>query len=258
MSEERLQKLLSQWGLASRRQAERLITEGQVRVNGAIATLGQKANPEIDTIEVSGKLLNSERRPQLRYLLLNKPLGVISTCSDPQNRSTVLDLLSPDLKSVGLHPVGRLDAFTTGALLLTNDGPLTHRLTHPSHNTTKTYQVEVKGKPSVHDLNHWRQGILLDGRMTRPAKVRLLHQGTDSAHLEIVLQEGRNRQIRRIAKQLGYPVLRLHRTAVGPLKLSGLKPGDYRHLSPKEISLLHQETSPDVPLNSSHSIARCG
>lgn len=257
MPQERLQKLLSQWGLASRRQAERLIADGQVRVNGAIATLGQKANPEEDLIEVQGKFLKSEHRPRQQYLLINKPLGVISTCDDPQGRTTVLDLLPPELQQIGLHPVGRLDADSTGALLLTNDGALTHWLTHPSHDVAKTYRVRVSGQPLSSTLNRWRQGVRLDGRMTRPAEIKLLHQTSDSTELEILLREGRNRQIRRVANQLGHPVLRLHRVAIGSLKLGRLGCGSYRHLSSRDLeTLLKAHTHDSLPLSS--SVACCG
>lgn len=239
--EERLQKILAQWGIASRRQAEAMILAGRVKCNGELAYLGQKVNPQVDAIAVDGKLLKPELRPQLVYLLLNKPLGVVSTCNDPQERRTVIDLLSPELRSgQGIHPVGRLDIDSTGALLLTNDGDLTLKLTHPRHNISKTYQVWIEGQPNAAIVQQWRQGIVLEGRKTRPATIRVVAQRYNQTCLEITLKEGRNRQIRRIAQQLGYPVVKLHRTAIGEIKLQPppLPKGCYRHLEDFEVRYL--------------------
>ena len=238
--EERLQKILSQWGIASRRQAERLIVDGRVRLNGAIAQLGQKANPAIDIIQVDGRSIEQFNRPTAIYLLLNKPLGVISTCRDPQGQTTVLDLLPTSLcHQQGVHPIGRLDADSTGALLLTNDGQLTFQLTHPRHQTPKIYRVLVQGRPNAASLQQWRQGIVLSGRKTLPARVMIVGQPIrNQTLLEITLWEGRNRQIRRVAEQLGHPVLKLHRIAIGPVKLQKLPSGHHRLLSPSEITSL--------------------
>jgi 23S rRNA pseudouridine2605 synthase len=243
--EERLQKLLSQWGVASRRHAEALICEGRVRLNGQIVQLGQKADPQRDRIEVDGVLLKNQHRPQLLYLLLHKPLHVVSTCSDPQGRKTVIDFLPEHLRhGSGIHPVGRLDVDSTGALLLTNDGALTFHLTHPSHCIPKTYEVWVRGHPPASVLQEWRQGIVLAGRKTQPAQVRVLEHNQDrKTLLEIVLTEGRNRQIRRVADLVGYPVIHLHRTAIGLIQLQvpgtpGLPRGQYRSLSRSEIDFL--------------------
>ena len=235
----RLQKIISQWGIASRRQAEQLILAGRVRVNGSVAKLGQTAEPTIDRIEVDGKLIGLDSRPAPICLLLNKPIGVISTCYDPQGRPTVLGLLSPELRaSEGIHPVGRLDIDSSGALLLTNDGELTFRLTHPRHGISKTYEVWVKGQPSSQIINDWRQGIDLDGQYTLPAQVRVVKEKDNNTLLRIVLAEGRNRQIRRVAAQLGYPVLQLHRTRIGNISVDGdraLSLGSYRHLQLTEV-----------------------
>jgi 23S rRNA pseudouridine2605 synthase len=242
---ERVQKILSQWGIASRRQAEDMIAGGRVRLNGAIAQLGQKADPALDCLEVDGAIVRPSHRPQHFYLLLHKPVGYVSTCQDPQNRRTVLDLLpSAWRQGQGIHPVGRLDFDSSGALLLTNDGDLTFQLTHPRHHISKIYHVTVDGRPTRAVLDQWRQGILLDERQTLPARVKILlgaaaHQTT----LEVVLREGRNRQIRRVAEQLGHPVRELHRVQIGPiaLNLAGtlpLPPGAYRLLTDLEVSSL--------------------
>lgn len=237
--DERLQKILSQWGVASRRQAEELILQGRVRLNGAVARLGQKADPLRDQIVVDNVLIEPSDRPSFVYLLLNKPLDVVSTCYDPHHQKTVLDLLPPDLsQATGLHPVGRLDANSTGALLLTNDGDLTYWLTHPSHNISKLYNVWVKGVVQPAALSQWRQGVELDDGLTRPAEVNVLQQQPSQTQLEIILQEGRKRQIRRTAKQLGHPVISLHRVAIGPISLADLPSGHYRHLCVDEVNLL--------------------
>lgn len=243
---ERLQKILSRWGVASRRQAEKLILEGRVRLNGSPAHLGQQADPNVDAIEVDGTLIRPAYRPAPVYLLLHKPAGVVSTCSDPQGRTTVLDLL-PDAyrQGQGIHPVGRLDADSTGALLLTNDGDLTQQLTHPRHHVAKTYHVGVQGHPSEAELRLWRQGVLLDGYQTQPAQVRVLRSRRQSnqTELEVILREGRNRQIRRIAEQLGHPVVWLHRVAIGPVRLQQLAAGNVRPLTEAEIQGLKQDAS---------------
>lgn len=239
--EERLQKVLAQRGIASRRHAETLIEAGRVRVNGAIAHLGQKADPAHDRIELDGRLIATPTRPAHRYFLLHKPQRVVCSCEDPQGRKTVLAYLPRNLqRGTGLHPVGRLDFNSTGALLLTNDGDLTYRLTHPRHHVTKIYQVVVAGKPTATTLRQWQQGIYLSGRRTLPAQVKVLST-TESPHrteLELVLREGRNRQIRRVAEQLGHPVKKLHRLAIGPVRLGSLGVGKVRELTDVELSQL--------------------
>jgi pseudouridine synthase len=236
---ERLQKILSQWGVASRRNAETLIHEGRVLLNGVPATLGQRADPTVDQIEVDGRVIQPNDKPRLFYLLLNKPAGVVSTCNDEKGRKTVLDLLPDALRhSQGIHPVGRLDTDSTGALLLTNDGQLTFHLTHPSHSIPKTYLVWVEGHPTPEVLHQWRTGIRLDGRKTRSAQVALLNHKATQSLLKITMREGRNRQIRKVADQLGYPVVRLHRIAIGSIELNSLKSGDFRALSQSELSAL--------------------
>ncbi|CAD0226874.1 putative pseudouridylate synthase [Planktothrix agardhii CCAP 1459/11A] len=248
--DERLQKIMAQWGIASRRHAEEMIQAGRVRVNGNLAELGQKADPNCDQIEVDGKSIKPNYRPEPVYLLLHKPIGVVSTCLDPNGRPAVLDLLPRKMRvGQGIHPVGRLDVDSTGALLLTNDGELTFRLTHPRHLIPKTYQVWVAGNPSDSILQAWRQGVLLAGRKTLPAQVRCIQQNSDhQTLLEVILYEGRKRQIRRVAEQLGYPVIKLHRTAIGSIQLqppekSPLPEGQYRSLSAWEIEFLRNPIS---------------
>ncbi|MCM1983859.1 pseudouridine synthase [Lyngbya confervoides] len=258
---ERLQKILAHWGIASRRQAEQMILQGQVRLNGVTATLGQCADPQTDHIEVEGRSLTAKAKPQKYYILLNKPKGVLSTCHDPQGRPTVLSLLPRSLQnSQGLHPVGRLDQDTTGLLLLTNEGQLTFQLTHPRHHISKTYRVWLSGQPDPGKIKQWRSGIDLDGQRTLPAEVQVLTPVPDpplslppfpKPHfcLQIRLWEGRNRQIRRVAAQLGYGVLHLHRSHIGTLSLEDW-PQDrssqhkiWRYLTPTELKDLTRRHS---------------
>jgi pseudouridine synthase len=237
--QERLQKLLSQWGIASRRQAESIILEGRVTVNGAPAHLGHKADPDVDIVRVDGKRLGQVNRPELSYFLLNKPRGVVSTCDDPQNRRTVLDLLPVSLRQQsGIHPVGRLDTDSSGALLLTNDGQLTYGLTHPRHQIPKCYRVKVQGLLTADCLKQWRQGVMLAGKKTLPARVQVVRIWANQTLLEVTMREGRNRQIRRVAEALGCCVVTLHRTAIGPIQLKGLERGAYRALTLDEIRAL--------------------
>ncbi|TVQ54292.1 MAG: rRNA pseudouridine synthase [Spirulina sp. DLM2.Bin59] len=253
---ERIQKILAQWGIASRRHAEQFIAAGRVRVNGQVATLGQQADPRGDRLELDGKILTPNQTADLVYILLNKPRGVVSTCADPQGRRTVLDCLEPQwCRDYRLYPVGRLDTDSTGAILLTNDGVLTLKLTHPRYHLAKTYHVWVQGHPPPAVLQQWRQGIPLDHHRTQPAQVTILKTQPERTHLRIVLKEGRNRQIRRMATELGYPVLQLHRVAIGTLSLdvSRAKPlasGQYRILTPAELArhfTNHHSLNPHLP-----------
>ena len=241
---ERVQKILSQWGIASRRQAEKMILAGRVKLNGQIVQLGDKVNLAVDRLEVDGKEIKTQNRPELVYLLLNKPAGVVSTCFDPQKRTTVLDLLPAKLKKgQGIHPVGRLDCESTGALLLTNDGELTLSLTHPRYHLPKTYHVWLDARPTQTDLSRWRTGITISGQKTLPAKVKVIKHNHKHTLLEVILTEGRNRQIRRVAKLLGFNVLELHRTSIGSISLRSsdgwqLPSGHYRYLHKTEIKFL--------------------
>jgi pseudouridine synthase len=233
MAAERLQKLIAAAGLGSRRSAETLVRAGRVTVNGRVATLGDQADPQRDRIEVDGRPLGRAAPPLL--LLLNKPAGVLCSCHDPQGRGTVLDLLPAELRrGRGLHPVGRLDADSRGALLLTNQGDLTLRLTHPRYGHTKTYRVWVNGVPTPDTLRRWAAGVPLEEGASMPVGVRLLRRRSGSSLLELRMGEGRNRQIRRTAALLGHPVLDLCRVAIGTLTLADLPEGAWRALDRQE------------------------
>jgi 23S rRNA pseudouridine2605 synthase len=233
---ERLQKLIAAAGLASRRKAEELITAGRVTVNGAIVTeLGTKADPTTDKIAVDGKPLQS--REQLLYLLLHKPKGYVTTASDPEGRPTVLDLMKA--VSARVYPVGRLDYASEGLLLMTNDGALAQKLTKAGSHVEKTYLVKISGRPSDQDLARLRAGITIEldgGRRvkTSPAKIRLAEDAPNPWY-EVVLIEGRNRQIRRMFDRIGHHVEKIKRTKLGPLTLD-VPPGKFRPLTTKEIA----------------------
>ena len=223
---ERLQKVLARVGIGSRRVSDELIDAGRVSVNGDVAVLGRRVDPEHDHIEVDGVPVSV--RPGLVYYLLNKPFGVVSTASDPDGRPTVVGLV-PDEPRV--HPVGRLDVNTEGLLLMTNDGDLTYHLTHPRFGVEKEYLAVVDGTPRPTTIRALREGVELDDGMTAPAKITLVAPDT----LRIVIHEGRNRQVRRMCQQVGHPVRRLVRTRIGPLRDQRLAPGEWRPLTPEEI-----------------------
>jgi len=240
---DRLQKILSRHGLASRREAEQMILSGRVCINGKIITeLGTKAAPESDRIEVDGKLLQTDP-PKFVYLLLNKPTGIVCTCEDPQGRKTVLDMLPSQYQHI--YPVGRLDYDSSGALILTNDGDFANYLMHPRHHVAKIYEVWVSDIPSNQTIKQWQEGIILDGRPTLPTSVNILRierkknlNQNPRTQLQIILKEGRNRQIRRMAEQLGHPVLALHRVAIASISVNSLRAGAYRLLNNDEINKL--------------------
>jgi pseudouridine synthase len=271
--EQRLQKILSQAGVASRRAAERLITEGRVTLNGkTVHEMGTKANAETDDIRVDGRRLHAPERK--RYILLNKPAGYVSTRSDPQRRRTVIDLLAGVREYV--YPVGRLDYDTEGLLLLTNDGDLAARLTHPRHGVERCYEARVAGMPDADALRRLREGIPLDGRRTLPAEATLLnargegrpkglqpHEGRPQGPqpregrpqgrqpregvLQLTIREGRNRQVRRMLEAVGHPVRELTRTRIGPLTDRRLKPGAWRDLTPEEVTRLRDLANRPAP-----------
>jgi 23S rRNA pseudouridine2605 synthase len=248
-SSARLQKILSQAGVASRRAAEKLIADGRVSVNGTtVREMGIKADPAVDDIRVDGRRLRAPERH--RYILLSKPAGFVTTRSDPQRRRTVIDLLDGVREYV--YPVGRLDYDTEGLLLLTNDGELAARLTHPRHGVERTYETHVAGTPDDGALEQLRRGIPLDGRRTLPADVKLLSRGHDrrvasgkgapsgrgASVLLITIREGRNRQVRRMCEAVGHPVRKLRRIRIGPIADRRLRPGEWRDLTTTEIRLL--------------------
>src|ERR1700704_4098143 len=219
---ERLQKILSQAGIASRRASEQLMLEGRVSVNGVtVLELGTKADASRDDIRVDGRRIKIPERHL--YLLLNKPRGYVTTRSDPQRRPTVIDLLVGVREYV--YPVGRLDYDTEGLLLLTNDGDLAARLTHPRHGVERTYEARVAGMPDDEALDRLRRGIPLDGRRTLPADASLLNRGRNDrvGVLSITIREGRNRQVRRMCEAVGHPVRKLIRVGIGPLSDQGLR-----------------------------------
>lgn len=236
---ERLQKFMARCGVASRRQAEKMIIAGRVSVNGRLVLEpGHKIDPEIDQVLVDGKNIRLE--VEKVYILLHKPEGYVTTVNDPQGRPTVLDLVkrSPQLRGIRLFPVGRLDYNTTGLLLLTNDGGLAYALTHPRHQVEKTYDALVKGVPTQEALAALRKGILLDDGLTSPAKADIFALKAGNAILRLVIHEGRKRQVRRMCQAIGHPVLALQRIALDSLKLGSLEPGAFRHLSGEELRLL--------------------
>jgi len=228
---ERLQKVLARVGMGSRRVCEKLIVEQRVTVNGELAELGEKVDPETAEIEVDG--LKIGVRQDLVYYLLNKPVGVITTSKDPQERSTVVDLVPTHPR---VFPVGRLDADTEGLILLTNDGDLTHYLTHPSFGVEKEYLVQVDVKPSRNAIRELRQGVELDDGITAPAKVSLV----DEKLIKIVIHEGRNRQVRRMCESVGHPVKRLIRSRIGPIVDTSLRPGSFRELTNQELKSIRK------------------
>jgi pseudouridine synthase len=236
--QQRLQKILSQAGIASRRASERFILDGRVSVNGAtIRELGTKADAETDDIRVDGRRVRSAERK--RYLLLHKPAGYVSTRSDPQRRPTVIDLLSGVREYV--YPVGRLDYDTEGLLLLTNDGDLAATLTHPRHGVPRTYRARVVGVPDDEALRQLRDGIALDGTRTLPAEVTLVgvpRRGARETLIELTIREGRNRQVRRMCEAVGHPVSALTRTRIGPLADARLPRGRWRDLTDREVRTL--------------------
>jgi len=240
---ERLQKILSAAGIASRRAAESYITDGRVSVNGETVTeLGSKADPDADDIRVDGRRIKTSQRRL--YLLLYKPRGYIASRSDPQRRPTVIDLLAKGGIRDYVYPVGRLDYESEGLLLLTSDGDLAARLTHPSHEVEREYHVKVLGVPDDHDLARLSKGIVIDGRRTRPADVKLLSEteGTASPHamLSIVVKEGRNRQVRNMCEAIGHPVDRLKRVRIGPITDDRIRPGEFRELDAREVAALRK------------------
>jgi pseudouridine synthase len=232
----RLNAYLARAGVASRRKADELIKAGRVTVNGEAGQLNTFVQAH-DVVEVDGERVAKQR---LAYVLLHKPAGVVTTASDPQGRRTVVDLVPPEPRVV---PVGRLDVDTTGALLMTNDGDLAHRLAHPRYGVEKTYVAVVDGDPGDDALRQLAEGVDLDDGRTAPARARRLDRG----RVELTIHEGRNRQVKRMLEAVGHPVQQLHRSVYAGLTLEGLEPGAWRELEPSEVELLRRATSRGTP-----------
>lgn len=236
MEKIRLQKILADCGIASRRKAEELITQGRVRVNGKIAMLGDKANMLKDKITVNGRKVTAVKTKT--YIMLHKPRGFVTTMSDEMGRKCVAELV----ESVGkrVYPVGRLDRDSEGLLLMTDDGEFANAVSHPSTHVPKTYRVTVRGKVTEDNVTALSTGLMLEGRVTLPADVNVIQTGEDRTVMQIVLYEGRNRQIRKMCEQLGLEVIRLKRTAIGNIKMGMLKMGDWRELNDDELRSIKQ------------------
>ncbi len=230
----RLQKYLSEAGVASRRKAEEMIRSGLIKVNGAVAQIGDSIDPKKDTVLVRGKKVI--KQGEKRYILLNKPRGYVTTTDDDLGRKCVLELVK-DVKE-RIYPVGRLDRVSEGALIMTNDGAFANAMMHPSKHVPKTYRVTVRPEPTAEQIDILATGVELDGRLTAPADVFVVSKEEGRAVLEIVLREGRNRQIRRMCESQNLEVARLRRIAVGPIKLGMLQTGQWRDLTPAEVESL--------------------
>src|SRR5918994_4537259 len=246
----RLQKILSTAGVASRRAAETMIVDGRVSVNGrTVRELGTKADPDSDDIRVDGRRIRSTGKR--RYILLYKPRGYITTRSDPQRRPSGIDLLAKGGVRAYVYPVGRLDYDSEGLLLLTSDGELAARLTHPRHGVAREYQVRVRGVPDRHALERLARGIVLDSRRTAPAGVALRKvlesEDGPQALLSFVIHEGRNRQVRNMCDAIGHPVVRLKRVRIGPITDDRIRPGEFRDLTEREVVLLRQASGEGRP-----------
>lgn len=236
MEELRLQKYLANCGIASRRKCEEHIIEGKVQVNGKVVTeLGTKVNPEKDIIKFEGKEVKENKK--LVYILLNKPIGYVTTVDDQFNRDTVLDLVKVKERIV---PVGRLDMYTSGALILTNDGDFVYKVTHPKHEINKTYTVTLKGIIQNREVEQLRNGIQIEDYITKPAKVKILKTDIekDISRLEITIHEGKNRQVRKMCEAVGRKVLALHRSKIGNIGVKDLELGKWRYLSKMEVQQL--------------------
>jgi 23S rRNA pseudouridine2605 synthase len=243
--EERIQKILAQAGLGSRRKCEQLLREGRVMVDGRQATLGDKADPETQRIVVDGKPIMTQ--PKVCWMM-HKPTSCVTTVSDPEGRRTVMDLLPP--LPVRVYPIGRLDYDTTGLLLFTNDGELANRLMHPSHGLDKVYRATVLGMPDQDALRRLADGVELEDGRTAPAMVEVLRHHPLESVIQLTIHEGRNRQVRRMFEAIGHPVKRLKRVAFGPLQLTGLAPGKSRPLTDEELRQLYAAVDLPIPAQS--------
>lgn len=239
--EERLQKFLANQGVCSRRKAEQYILEGKVKVNGQVVTeLGTKINTDVDKIEFNNKLISNEI--EKIYILLNKPIGYVTTVKDQFDRPTVMEFLKENGKPIKTKvvPVGRLDMYTSGALILSNDGDFIYQITHPKHEINKTYQVTVKGKITDSEIENLRSGVDIGDYITKPAQVRIMKidEEKNISRIEITIHEGKNRQVRRMCESIGKKVLALHRSKIGNIDVKDLKLGRFRYLTDKEVKQL--------------------
>ena len=233
MKEIRLQKYLAEAGISSRRKAEELILQGKVQVNGKLVTeLGTKVRPGQDEVKYENKIVQIENKKV--YILLNKPIGYVTTVKDQFNRDFVLDLVKVKERLV---PVGRLDMYTSGALILTNDGDFVYKVTHPKHEINKTYTVTLKGIVSKENIENLKTGVDIGGYVTKPAKVKILKTDEEKqiTRLEIIIHEGKNRQVRKMCEAIGHKVLALHRSAIAGIKVKDIELGKWRYLSKEEI-----------------------
>ena len=238
----RLQKMLADCGVASRRKSEELINSGSVKVNGKIAQIGDKVDPYKDKVFVNSKRVTAAAKPKHRYIMLHKPRGFITTMNDERGRRCVAELIKDIPERV--YPVGRLDKDSEGMLLFTNDGEFANLITHPKKDIYKVYRVTVRPGITEEQIITFETGMMLDGRKTAPAEVRVVTKQEGRTVLEIVLREGRNRQIRRMCEMLGLEVARLKRTAIGQVKLGMLKQGSWRDLTPEEVKKLTADPNP--------------
>jgi len=246
MAEQRVQKVLADQGICSRREAERLIAAGKVKVNGHPVGLGDKMDPDFDKVMIDGKTVRIVRKRQYTYIMLHKPRGYLTTRSDDRGRKTVMDLVS-DVPAM-LRPVGRLDKDSEGLLLMTDDGAFINMLTHPSGGVGKLYRVTVNPRATEQQIIEMSSGVVLDdGVKTKPCVIHVVVDEPDRTVLEITLHEGRNRQIRRMCEAVGLEVIRLKRSAEGPVKLGMLQPGEYRELKKSEISALRNAALKAAP-----------
>lgn len=239
----RLQKMLADCGVDSRRKCEELIKNGNVKVNGKVAVIGDKVDPYSDKVYVKGKRVTAAAKPKYRYIMLNKPRGYVTTMSDERGRKCIKELITDVEERV--YPIGRLDKDSEGMLLLTNDGDFANHIMHPKKHINKVYRVTVRPSINEEQVEKLQTGIVLDGRKTAPAQVRVVTKQEGRVVLEIVLREGRNRQIRRMCEAVDLEVARLKRIAVGTVKLGGLKQGMYRDLSADEVKRLSHDPNPN-------------